>query len=149
VCISSLFFAFRCVWLSSLILSLPTTPTTHRDRYNKARAIFDFLFGVRFHKTFARVIRDKSQTCGSGLFPSTQGSSVPAALTSVWGSGADVNVIMADKCDLKCQDNPQQEFKKDSYSKDKKQKPTVPQDKFITVPLKGVFASMHMCGVCN
>eukprot|EP00048_Salpingoeca_helianthica_P015064 m.224861 g.224861 ORF g.224861 m.224861 type:complete len:794 (-) comp16565_c0_seq1:1010-3391(-) len=50
--------------------------------YDKARAIFDFLFGVKFHKTFPRVVRDASDSCGKARAPN-----VSHVLKKVTGAG--------------------------------------------------------------
>lgn len=113
--------------------------------YDKARAIFDFLFGVKFHKTFGRNIRDGSNTCGTGLYPSTDHRGAIGSIEEQsWGSGIDLLIIMSDQCDLKCQENPQQQYKKDSYEKSGQNSgssgssSTVKKDKYVTVPLKGI-----------
>jgi len=115
--------------------------------YDKARAVFDFLFGVRFHKTFARNVRDVSQSCGSGLYPASYNGAVSAAESEKWGPGADILVIMAEQCDIQCQENPKQAYKEDPYAKKKgtqtssgsKKTSTsqVVSKKYIVAPLQG------------
>jgi hypothetical protein len=121
-------------------------------RYDKARAIFDALFGVKFHKTFGRTIRDSSSTCGTGLFPSNDHkSAVGRGEQAVWADGIDVLLLMAEECDLKCQSDPQKEYKKDSFEKSAGNKPGTSssgtggagsssakkQDNYIVAPVKG------------
>jgi hypothetical protein len=117
-------------------------------RYEKGRAVFDFLFGVKFHKTFPRMIRDASTSCGTGIYPSTDHrGAIGAAEQQAWGSGVDILVMVAEQCDLACQNNPQKEYKKDSYAKKaeatsngKKVSSSSGSGKsgnYITAPLKG------------
>ena len=117
-------------------------------RYEKGRAVFDFLFGVKFHKTFSRMIRDGSTSCGTGIYPSTDHrGAIGAAEQQAWGSGVDILVMVAEQCDLACQNNPQKEYKKDSYAKKaeatsngKKASSSSGSGKsgnYITAPLKG------------
>lgn len=118
-------------------------------RYDKARAIFDFLFGVKFHKTFPRVVRDASDSCGTGLYPASYGSAIGVETIDDWGSGVDVTPILADRCDIQCQSVPRQDFKQDPYAKKKatgsstSPSSTAKKDKYITAPLKG-----ELAGVC-
>ena len=118
-------------------------------RYDLGRAIFDVLFGIKFHKTFGREVRDASTSCGDGLFPATDHmGGVGRTEQAQWGQGIDVLIIMSDQCDLNCQANPTQQYSKDSYAKGADaSKPgagkstaasSVKKDKYVVAPLKGM-----------
>ena len=107
---------------------------------------------MKFHKTFGRTIRDSSSTCGTGLFPGNDHkSAVGRGEQAVWADGIDVLLLMAEECDLKCQSDPQKEYKKDSFEKSAGNKPGTSgsgtggagsssakkQDNYIVAPVKG------------
>ena len=126
------------------------------QRYDLGRAIFDVLFGIKFHKTFGREVRDASTSCGSGLFPATDHmGGVGRTEQAQWGQGIDVLIIMSDQCDLNCQANPTQQYSKDSYAKGADaSKPggggqstaasPVKKDKYIVAPMKGTFSCLFL-----
>ena len=133
---------FRYASLNTVLLKLPTFYS-----YDFGRGIFDALFGVKFDKTFPRVVRDATTTCGQGLYPANDhAGAVGQNEQDLWGDGADFLVIMSDECNLQCQKKPQQAYKKSSYSKASTKKsgnsapdnkPSTPQAKYISVPLTG------------
>jgi len=121
-------------------------------RYDLGRAIFDVLFGIKFHKTFGREVRGTSSSCGDGLFPAIDHmGGVGKTEQALWGQGIDVLIIMSDQCDLNCQANPTQQYSKDSFAKGadaskpggSKDSSTAKKDKYVTAPLKGNIAQAH------
>ena len=117
------------------------------NRYDFGRAIFDALFGVKFDKSFGRVVRDATSSCGQGLYPANDhAGAVGESEQALWGDGADFLVILSDQCNIQCQQDPKTPYKQSWFSRSSRKKPansspktesSSHMEKYITAPLAG------------